>query len=428
MTRCGIAVIKRGERIVKVLGDPDHPVSRGALCGKCAIAYNGVLRDPERAADSGRCGASAPRAKAQFEPVSWDTATGRDRRAAERKFWRRKGRPRSGTPTTPAPAPSSPAASPCASSTGWAPARWSPIPSATRRGTSALRIHLRQLQHRLRSPQHQGRRLRPALGHQPVGQRAPCPQALVQGGEGLPHRRRSRAPRHGAGGRSLSAGAAGHRQRARLRHAACDEARRPDRPEVPRRQQHRLGRGGAAARTLHAAMGRGADRRAGGRYRSGRRASSPTARRCCGWARGCSGSRWAATSSARCRCSAPPAAISASPAPGSITSTAAAGKGIDGAYVDGASLRRAPDNSVSHMDLCAKLEDQRGRARPLLLEHQYRGIEPGPGAAAARARPRGSADRGASISIRPTRRISPITCCRRRASWSSTISCRPIST
>ncbi len=32
-------------------------------------------------------------------------------------------------------------------------------------------------------------------------------------------------------------------------------------------------------------------------------------------------------------------------------------KGIDGAYVDGASLRRAPDNSVSHMDLCAKLED-----------------------------------------------------------------------
>ena len=33
---CGIAVIKRGERIVKVLGDPEHPVSRGALCGKCA--------------------------------------------------------------------------------------------------------------------------------------------------------------------------------------------------------------------------------------------------------------------------------------------------------------------------------------------------------------------------------------------------------
>ena len=32
-------------------------------------------------------------------------------------------------------------------------------------------------------------------------------------------------------------------------------------------------------------------------------------------------------------------------------------KGIDGAYLDGGALRRVPGNSVSHMDLCAKLED-----------------------------------------------------------------------
>src|SRR4029450_4769023 len=43
---CGIAVVKRNGAVTKVLGDPDHPVSRGALCGKCALAYNGVWRDP----------------------------------------------------------------------------------------------------------------------------------------------------------------------------------------------------------------------------------------------------------------------------------------------------------------------------------------------------------------------------------------------
>jgi anaerobic selenocysteine-containing dehydrogenase len=44
---CGIAVVKRADGLVKVLGDPDHPVARGALCGKCAIAYNGAWLDPK---------------------------------------------------------------------------------------------------------------------------------------------------------------------------------------------------------------------------------------------------------------------------------------------------------------------------------------------------------------------------------------------
>jgi len=43
---CGIAVIKRRGVITKVMGDPDHAIARGALCGKCALAYNGVWRDP----------------------------------------------------------------------------------------------------------------------------------------------------------------------------------------------------------------------------------------------------------------------------------------------------------------------------------------------------------------------------------------------
>ena len=43
---CGIAVIERYGVITRVRGDQNNPVNRGSLCGKCAIAYNGVLRDP----------------------------------------------------------------------------------------------------------------------------------------------------------------------------------------------------------------------------------------------------------------------------------------------------------------------------------------------------------------------------------------------
>ena len=72
---CGILVVKRDGVVAKVLGDPDHPVSRGALCGKCAIAYNGIWRDPNARLlrplrRIGRKG------EGRFEPVTWETALG----------------------------------------------------------------------------------------------------------------------------------------------------------------------------------------------------------------------------------------------------------------------------------------------------------------------------------------------------------------
>lgn len=69
---CGIAVVKRDGN-VKVLGDPDHPVARGALCGKCAIAYNGAWRDPATRLlrPLRRVG---PKGEGRFEPVPWETA------------------------------------------------------------------------------------------------------------------------------------------------------------------------------------------------------------------------------------------------------------------------------------------------------------------------------------------------------------------
>jgi len=70
---CGMVAVVEDGAVSRIMGDPDHAISRGTLCGKCAIAYNGVWRDPDQRVTQpmrrvGRKGS------AQFEPISWDAA------------------------------------------------------------------------------------------------------------------------------------------------------------------------------------------------------------------------------------------------------------------------------------------------------------------------------------------------------------------
>ncbi|MFN3687128.1 molybdopterin-dependent oxidoreductase [Salinarimonas sp.] len=70
---CGMVAVVEDGRVRKVLGDPDHAIARGALCGKCAIAYNGVWRDPSARLTTPlrRIGAKGDGA---FAPISWEEA------------------------------------------------------------------------------------------------------------------------------------------------------------------------------------------------------------------------------------------------------------------------------------------------------------------------------------------------------------------
>jgi thiosulfate reductase/polysulfide reductase chain A len=71
--KCGIQAHAQGDRVVKIQGNPLHPLSNGKLCPR-GVGGVGMAHDPDRLVKPLlRVG---PRGAEQFKPVSWDEALG----------------------------------------------------------------------------------------------------------------------------------------------------------------------------------------------------------------------------------------------------------------------------------------------------------------------------------------------------------------
>src|SRR6266498_824049 len=68
---CSILVTVEGGRAARFAGDPEHPFTRGFLCGKVG-AYEKVAHSPDRILHPLR--RAGPKGKGQFERISWEEA------------------------------------------------------------------------------------------------------------------------------------------------------------------------------------------------------------------------------------------------------------------------------------------------------------------------------------------------------------------
>ena len=68
---CGVLAHVKGDRVTKLVGNPEHPLSRGMLCPRGAGA-TGLLYDPDRLKKP--LIRTAKRGEDVFQEVSWDAA------------------------------------------------------------------------------------------------------------------------------------------------------------------------------------------------------------------------------------------------------------------------------------------------------------------------------------------------------------------